>query len=149
MRTAALPPIVAAVVAFAVSGIRRLSPILLESSVSLPSAETLSTYLVSAQFTAFLLVYGLLFGAALLAGMGDADVSATSTALATGASATGSFLLGSVAVLWYLSPDRGPVVTAVFALGASLGVGVQFAVVAYAGVSLGERRGEGPSPIVP
>ncbi|WP_423997423.1 hypothetical protein [Halorubrum trapanicum] len=148
MRTAALPPIVAAVVALAVSGIRRLSPILLESPVSLPSAEALSTYLVSAQFTAFILVYGLLFGAALLAGLRDADVSATSTALATGASATGSFLLGSAAVLWYLSPDRGPVVTAAFALGASLGVGIQFAVVAYAGVSIGERRGEGPSPTV-
>ncbi|ELZ36399.1 hypothetical protein C465_03900 [Halorubrum distributum JCM 9100] len=149
MRTAALPPIVAAIVALAVSGIRRLSPILLESPVSLPSAEALSTYLVSAQFTAFLLVYGLLFGAALLAGLGDADVSATLTALATGASATASFLLGSAVVLWYLGPDRGPVATAVFALGASLGVGIQFAVVAYAGVSLGERRGEGPSPIVP
>ena len=149
MRTAALPPIVAAVVALAVSGIRRLSPILLESPVSLPSAESLSTYLASAQLAAFLLVYGLLFGAALLAGLRDADVSATSTALATGASATGSFLLGSAAVLWYLGPDRGPVVTAVFALGASLGVGIQFAVVAYAGVALGERRREGPSPTAP
>lgn len=149
MRTTALPPIVAAIVALAVSGIRRLSPILLESSVSLPSAEALSTYLVSAQFAAFLLVYGLLFGVALLAGLGNADVSAALTALATGASATVSFLLGLAAVLWYLSPDRGPVVTAVFALGASFGVGIQFAVVAYAGVTLGERRGEGPSPIVP
>lgn len=145
MRTAALPPIVAAVVALAVSGIRRLSPILLRSPVSLPSAETLSVYLMSARFTAFLLVYGLLFGAALLAGLRDADASATSTALATGASASVAFLLGSAAVLWYLGPDRGPIATAVFALGASLGVGVQFAVVAYAGVALGERRREGPS----
>ncbi|WP_158228675.1 hypothetical protein [Halorubrum sp. C191] len=46
MRTAALPPVVAAVVALAVSGIRRLAPILLESSVSLPSTEALSTYLL-------------------------------------------------------------------------------------------------------
>ncbi|TKX61563.1 hypothetical protein EXE48_07060 [Halorubrum sp. ASP1] len=149
MRTAALPPVVAAVVAVAISGIRRLSPILLESPVALPSAETLSTYLVSARFTAFLLVYGLLFGTALLAGLRDGDASATSTALATGASATVAFLLGSVGVFWYLGPDRGPVVTAVFALGASLGVGIQFAVVAYAGVALGAQRGAGPSPIVP
>ncbi|SFR48124.1 MULTISPECIES: hypothetical protein [Halorubrum] len=149
MRTAALPPIVAAVVALAVSGMRRLSPILLESPLSIPSAEALSRYLVSAQFTAFLLVYGLLFGAALASGLRDAEASPTSTALATGASATGSFLLGSVAVLWYLSPDRGPVVTAVFALGASLGVGIQFAVVAYAGVALGESRRGGPSSALP
>ncbi|MGM0448105.1 MAG: hypothetical protein ACQERM_07630 [Methanobacteriota archaeon] len=149
MRTAALPPVVAAVVALAVSGIRRLSPLLLESPVSLPSAEALSTYLVSGRFTAFLLIYGLLFGVALLAGLRDADASATSTALATGASATVAFLAGSIAGLWYLGPDRGPIVAAVFALGASLGVGVQFAVVAYAEVSLGERRSEGPSPIVP
>jgi len=149
MRTAALPPVVAALVALAVSGIRRLAPILLQSPVSLPSGETLSTYLVSARFAAFLLVYGLLFGAALLAGLRDADASTTSTALATGASATVAFLVGSTAVLWYLGPDRGPVVTAVFALGASLGVGIQFAVVAYAGVALGERRREGPSPTLP
>ena len=149
MRTAALPPIVGAVVALAISGIRRLSPILLESEVPLPSAETLSTYVVSARFTAFLLVYGLLFGAALLAGLRDADASATSTALATGASATGAFLLGSVAVFWYLGPSRGPLATAVFALGASLGVGIQFAVVAYAGVALGERRREGAAATAP
>ena len=147
MRTAAIPPVVAAVVALAVSGIRRLSPILLRSPVSLPSAETLSTYLLSARFTAFLLVYGLLFGAALLAGLRDADISATSTALATGASATAAFLLGSVAVLWYLGPDRGPIATAAFALGASLGVGIQFAIVAYAGVSLGEARRDEPNPM--
>ncbi|MDB9251936.1 hypothetical protein [Halorubrum ezzemoulense] len=144
MRTAALPPVVAAVVALAVSGIRRLAPILLESSVSLPSTEALSTYLLSARFTSFLLVYGLLFGVAFLAGLRDADASAASTALATGASATAAFLLGSAAVLWYLGPERGPVATAVFALGASLGVGIQFAVVAYAGVALGESRGDGP-----
>ena len=149
MRTAALPPVVAALVALAVSGIRRLSPILLRSPVSLPSAETLSTYLFSARFTAFLLVYGLLFGAALLAGLRDTDASAAATALATGASATAAFLLGSAAVLWYLGPERGPIATAVFALGASLGVGVQFAVVAYAGVALGESRREGPDPTVP
>ncbi|ELZ44544.1 hypothetical protein C463_08179 [Halorubrum californiense DSM 19288] len=149
MRTAALPPVVAAVVALAVSGIRRLAPILLESPVSLPSAESLSVYLATSQFAAFLLIYGLLFGVALLAGLRDDGVSATSTALATAASATVAFLLGSAAVLWYLGPDRGPVVTAVFALGASLGIGIQFAVVAYAGVALGERHGEGPSPIVP
>jgi hypothetical protein len=149
MRTAALPPVVAAVVALAVSGIRRLAPILLQSPLSLPSAETLSTYVVSARFAAFLLVYGLLFGSALLVGLRDADASATSTALATGASATAAFLLGSAAVRWYLGPERGPVATAVVALGASLGVGIQFAVVAYAGVALGERRSEGPSPTAP
>ena len=149
MRTAALPPVVAAVVALAVSGIRRLSPILLRSPVSLPSAETLSTYLLSARFTAFLLVYGLLFGVALLSGLRDDDASAASTALATGASATAAFLVGSAAVLWYLGPDRGPIATAVFALGASLGVGVQFAVVAYAGVALGEARREGPTATPP
>lgn len=149
MRTAALPPVVAAVVALAVSGIRRLSPIILQSPVSLPSAETLSMYLVSAQFTGFVLVYGLLFGVALASGVRDADVSATSTALATGASATVAFLIGSAAVLSYLGPDRGPVVTAVFALGASLGVGIQFAVVAYAGVALGASRRDGPNPTPP
>ncbi|TKX75236.1 hypothetical protein EXE46_05070 [Halorubrum sp. GN11_10-6_MGM] len=149
MRTAALPPVVAAIVALAVSGIRRLSPILLQSSVSLPSAETLSTYLLSARFTAFLLVYGLLFGVALFTGLRDADAAAASTALATGASATAAFLVGSAAVLWYLGPDRGPIATAVFALGASLGVGVQFAVVAYAGVAIGESRREESSPSLP
>jgi len=146
MRTAALPPAVAAVVALAVSGIRRLAPILLESPVSLPSGETLSVYLASSRFAAFLLIYGLLFGVALRSGLRDADVSATSTALATGASATGAFLVGSAAVLWFLGPGRGPIVTAAFALGASLGIGVQFAVVAYAGVALGDGRRRGPEP---
>ena len=144
MRTAALPPAVAAVVALAVSGIRRLAPILLESSVSLPSAETLSVYVASGRFAAFLLIYGLLFGVALLAGLRDAD--ATSTALATGASATAAFLVGSAAALWFLGPDRGPVLTAALALGASLGIGVQFAVVAYAGVTLGGSRRGDPGP---
>ena len=146
MRTAALPPAVAAVVALAVSGIRRLAPILLESSVSLPSAETLSVYVASSRFAAFLLIYGLLFGVALLAGLRDADVSATSTALATGASATAAFLVGSAAALWFLGPDRGPVLTAALALGASLGIGVQLAVVAYAGVTLGGSRRGDPGP---
>lgn len=146
MRTAALPPIVAAVVALVVSGIRRLSPIILQSSLTLPPAERLSVYLLSARFAAFVLIYGLLFGVALAAGLRDADVSATSTALATGASATVAFLLGSAAVLSYLGPDRGAIATAVFALGASLGVGIQFAVVAYAGVALGASRREGPDP---
>jgi hypothetical protein len=149
MRIAPLPPVVAAVVALAVSGIRRLAPILLRSPVSLPSAETLSVYVVSARFTAFVLVYGLLFGVALAAGIRDADASATATALATGASAAIAFLLGSGAVLWYLGPDRGPIATAVFAVGASLGVGVQFAVVAYAGVALGDSRRGRPDPTVP
>jgi len=97
MRTAALPPVVAAVVALAV-------------------------------------------------GMRDSDISAASTALATGASATVAFLVGSAAVLSYLSADRGVVVTAVFALGTALGVGVQFAVVTYAGVALGEGRRDESEP---
>ncbi|ELZ39687.1 hypothetical protein [Halorubrum tebenquichense] len=140
MRTAALPPTVAAVVALAVSGVRRLSAILIESSVSIRPAERLTTYVMSGRFAAFVLIYGLLFGVALAAGVRDPDVSAASTALATGASATVAFLVGSAAVLSYLSPTRGAVVTAVFALGAALGVGIQFAVVAYAGVSLGDAR---------
>ncbi|ELZ46747.1 hypothetical protein C464_10238 [Halorubrum coriense DSM 10284] len=146
MRTAALPPAVAAVVALAVSGIRRLTPILLESSVSLPPAETFPVYLAGTRFAAFLLIYGLLFGVALRSGLRDADVSATSTALATGASATGAFLVGSAAVLWFLGPSRGLLATAAFALGASLGIGVQFAVVAYAGVALGDSRRRRPEP---
>jgi hypothetical protein len=146
MRTAALPPIVAAVVALAVSGIRRLTPLLLESPVSLPAPESLSAYVAGSRFAAFLLVYGLLFGVALLVGRRNDGVSATATALATGASATVAFLVGSAAVLWYLAPSRGAVLTAVIALGASLGVGVQFAVVAYAGVSLGDGRRDESSP---
>ena len=144
MRTAALPPIVAGVVALAVSGIRRLTPILLQSSVSLPAGERLRVYLMSAQFAGFVLVYGLLFGVALASGVRDADVSAASTALATAASATVAFLVGSAAVFSYLGPEQSLVVTAVLALGASLGVGIQFAVVAYAGVALGESRRDVP-----
>lgn len=140
MRTAALPPTVAAVVALAVSAVRRLSAILLESPVSIRPAERLSTYVMGGRFAAFLLVYGLLFGVALAAGLRDPDVSPASTALATGASATVAFLVGSAAVFSYLSAERSLVVTAVFALGAALGVGVQFAVVVYAGVSLGDAR---------
>jgi len=146
MRTAALPPVVAAVVALAVSGVRRLPAILLESSVSIRPAERLTTYVMGGRFAAFVLLYGLLFGVALAAGTRDPDVSAASTALATGASATVAFLVGSAAVLSYLSPTRGAVVTAVFALGTALGVGVQFAVVAYAGVSLGEARRDESRP---
>ncbi|ELZ52543.1 MULTISPECIES: hypothetical protein [Halorubrum] len=140
MRTAALPPVVAAVVALAVSGIRRLAPILLESSVSIRPAERLTTYVMGGRFAAFVLIYGLLFGVALAVGTRDPGVSAASTALATGASATVAFLVGSAAVLSYITPDQSVIVTAVFALGAALGIGVQFAVVAYAGVSLGEGR---------
>ncbi|GAA0535776.1 hypothetical protein ABNG02_13460 [Halorubrum ejinorense] len=147
MRTAALPPIVAAVVALAVSGIRRFSALLLQSPVSLPPSERFTMYLMSAQFVAFVLIYGLVFGVALGSGLRDADVSPTSTALATGASATVAFLVGSAAVLWYLAPSSGAVLTAVFSLGASLGVGIQFAVVAYAGVSIGEGRRDEPNPM--
>jgi hypothetical protein len=57
-----------------------------------------------------------------------------------------AFLVGSAAVFSYLGPDQSLVVTAVFALGASLGVGIQFAVVAYAGVTLGDSRRDGPAP---
>jgi len=147
MRTAALPPVVAAIVALAVSGIRRFSALLVESPLSLPPSERFTMYIMSAQFVGFVLIYGLVFGVALGAGQRDADVSATSTALATGASATVAFLVGSAAVLWYLTPSSGAVVTAVFALGASLGVGIQFAIVAYAGVSLGEARRDEPNPM--
>ncbi|VTT88106.1 hypothetical protein DM2_1440 [Halorubrum sp. DM2] len=146
MRTAALPPVVAAVVALAVSGIRRLSAILLESSVSIRPAERLTTYVMSGRFVGFALIYGLLFGVAFAAGRRDSDVSATSTALATGASATVAFLVGSAVVLSYLSADRSVVVTAVFALGAGLGIGIQFAVVTYAGISLGDARRDGSNP---
>ncbi|MUW14512.1 hypothetical protein GJ633_07370 [Halorubrum sp. CBA1125] len=140
MNWSPVPPAVAAVAAAAISVARRIAPLILESSIDIPGPGALSLYALGGRAVSFVLVYGLLLGVAYRVGRrgGDAlDVGATT--LATGAVGGLVYLVGSGAVLLWTGPNQD-VIVALGALGSAVGVGVQLAVVAFAGLALGRSR---------
>ncbi|SFH79447.1 hypothetical protein SAMN04488066_1363 [Halorubrum aquaticum] len=140
MSRALLPAAVAAVAAGTTSVTRRIAPILLESSIDLPSTSALSLYIAGGRFVSFALVYGLLLGVAYGIGRaGNGSRGDGSIALATGVIAAVTYLVVTAGTLHWLGPQQGAI-TAVMAVGSSVGVGVQLAVVAFAGLALGRSR---------
>ncbi|SMO56977.1 hypothetical protein [Halorubrum cibi] len=140
MNRALLPAVAAAVAAGTTSVTRRIAPILLESPIDLPATSVLSLYVAGGRFVSFALAYGLLLGVAYRVGRtGDGSPDGGSVALATGLVAAVAYLVATAGTLLWLGPQQGAV-TAVLAVGSSVGVGVQLAVVAFAGVALGQSR---------
>ncbi|MFO8116266.1 MAG: hypothetical protein R6U01_13075 [Halorubrum sp.] len=139
MNWSPIPPAVAAVVAVVVSVTRRLPPLLVGTSIPAPPAERVALYTLGGRFVSFVLVYGLLFGVAVAVGRrrGSTDGDGA-TVLATGLVAAVAYLVASAALLLVL--DTGAVLAnAVAGLGSGVGLGVQLAVVAFAGLALAER----------
>jgi len=137
MNWSPLPPAVAAVVAAAISLIHRNTTILVQSSIDIPNAETLALYTIGGRALAFVLVYGLLLGVAYWVGRhSDDEFGLGTTALATGAVGGVVYLVGTAAILLWVDFDQ-EVVGALAALGSAIGVGVELAVVAFAGLALG------------
>ncbi|WP_128904012.1 hypothetical protein [Halorubrum amylolyticum] len=137
MNWSPVPPAVAAVVAVAISVTRRIPPIILESSIGLSGPGAISLYTLGGRFVAFALVYGLLLGVAYRVGRrGDDALDVGGTTLATGAVGGIAYLVGTGAVLLWIGPDQG-VIVALGALGSAVAVGVELAVVAFAGLALG------------
>jgi len=142
MNVAALLPAVAAVVALASSVLRRLPPLLVSSSVGPSSPQAIAWYAAGGRALLFLLAYGLLFGVAFGVGRrregphGDGRLALTS-----GVAAVIAALVGTGAVLSILDPRQG-VVVLVQALGSAVAAGVQFGVIAFAGLALARYRNE-------
>ena len=138
MNWSPIPPAVAAVVAVAMAVNRRLAPILLETSIGVPSPRALAAYTFGGRFVAFALVYGLLFVVAVAVGRRRSTEGDSAAVLATGVVAAVAYLGASAALLFVLDP-RPALVNAVAGVGSAVGVGVQLAVVAFAGFALAER----------
>jgi len=140
MNTAALLPAVAAVVALASSVLRRLPPLLVSSSIGPSSPQAIAWYAAGGRLLLFLLAYGLLFGVAFGVGRRRADTQGDSRlALASGLAAAVAALVGTGVVLSVLDPRQG-IVVFVQGFGSALSVGVQFAVIAFAGLASARYR---------
>lgn len=142
MNWSPIPPAVAAVVAVAVAVTRRLPPLLVGTSLPSPAAERIALYTLGGRFVSFVLIYGLLFGVAVAVGRRGSTDGDGATVLATGVVGAVAYLVASAALLLVLDPGQ-VLANAVAALGSSVGVGVQLAVVAFAGLALAERRRSG------
>ncbi|EMA57130.1 hypothetical protein [Halorubrum lipolyticum] len=137
MNWSPIPPAVAAVAAAAISVAHRIAPIVLESAIDIPGPGALTLYALGGRTVSFALVYGLLLGAAYLVGRRGGDtIDAGATTLATGVVGAVVYLVGSAAVLLWTGPEQDWVVAA-GTLGSAVGVGVELAVVAFAGLALG------------
>lgn len=142
MNLSAVPPAVAGAVALALGPIRRTAPLLVSSSVDVPSTRTISLSVVGAQLVSFLLVYGLLFGVAFGVGRKRADPrSDGQIALAAGGAAAVGSVVGTAAVLAVLEPQQGAIAI-VQAFGSAVGVGVHLGVVVFAGLALARYRSD-------
>ena len=143
MNWSPIPPAVAAVAAVATAVTRRLPPLLVGSSIPSPSPERIALYTLAGRFASFLLIYGLLLGVAVAVGSHRTSTDGDgATALATGVVAAVAYLGASAALLVVLDPSR-VLTNAVAGVGSAVGVGVQLAVVAFAGLALAERRQTG------
>lgn len=134
-------PFIAGPVALVSSVTRVLVPILLTLPIEAPPSETLSLYIAGSRFSVFVLVYGLLFGLAYWAGSRyDTTIDGPVT-LATGVVAAISYFVGSLVVFQFIGPgEHGWLLTIVQITGSSVGVGVQLAVVAFAGIAAANRN---------
>lgn len=139
MHTAA-PPLVAAVVGVALTVRRYATALLLEFSADV-TPRALTEYALGTRVVAFLLVYGLLFGVAYWTGTRREDASSdTTVAAGTFAVAALSALVSTGAILGVVGTGtRGPLLAAVTAVGSSAAVGVELAVVVFAGVAAARR----------
>jgi glutamate dehydrogenase/leucine dehydrogenase len=118
---------------------RRLPPLLLEASIGVPSPRALAAYTLGGRFVAFALVYGVLFGVAFAVGRRRESTDGESvTVLATGVAGALAALVATGATLLVVDSRQG-LVTALAGLGGSAAIGVQLAVVAFAGLALAER----------
>lgn len=139
MNWSPVPPAVAAVVAVAVAVTHRLPPLVVGSSIANPSPESVALYAVGGRFVSFVLIYGLLLGVAVAVGRRRESTDGDgATVLATGVVAAVAYLGAGAALLFVLDP-RPVLVNAVAGVGSAVGVGVQLAVVAFAGLALSER----------
>lgn len=135
-----VPPVVAGVVAVALTVQRYLTALLVELQVDV-SARALTRLTLGGRFVAFVLVYALLFGVAYWAGTRRSDTDSDAVlAGATFAVAAVCALVATAAVVGTLGFEaRGPVFAAVTVLATSTATGVELAVVAFAGVAVGRR----------
>lgn len=141
MRPRAVLPFVAGVAAAVLSITRRSSTLLLESSITTPPPETLSLIVLGSRVVAFVLVYGLVLGVAYRIGAHWEGVSTDGTlALGAGIVGAATYFVGTGAVLLSLEAHQNALVSALGVLGSTVSVGVQLAVVAFAGLALGHRR---------
>lgn len=142
MNLSAVPPLVAAGVALALSVLRRLPPLLVSSPIDAPPVQRLGLYVAAGQLVSFLLVYGLLFGVSFTVGRRRDDPRSDGRiALAAGLAAAVVTLVGTAVVLLIAEPRQGAAVV-LQALGSTLGVGAQLAVVVFAGLALARYRNE-------
>ena len=140
MNAAALLPAIAAVVALASSVLRRLPPLLVSTSAGPSSPQAIAWYAAGGRFLLFVLLYGFLFGVAFGVGRRRADPQGDGRiALLSGLAAVVAALVGTGIVLSVLDPRQG-VVVFVQAFGSALAAGVQFAVIAFAGLALARYR---------
>ncbi|WP_244510274.1 hypothetical protein [Natronobacterium texcoconense] len=124
-----------------VAGVQRRSTnLLLELTSTGPSTDF--QVLLGGRFAAFVAVYGLLFGLAYLVGTrSTTTVDDVTISLLTGAVAAVVSLVTTGLIDWSLEPNYAdPVLGTVALIGSSIGTGVQFAVVAFAGIALARRR---------
>jgi hypothetical protein len=133
-------PLVAGVAAVALTLRRYVATLLFELQVDV-TPRIVTSYALGARFAAFVVVYALLLGVAYWAGARREDASGDAVLVgATFAVAAVSALVATVVVLAVVGAGtRGPVFAAVTAVGSSAAVGVQLAVVAFAGVAAGRR----------
>ncbi|WP_435349693.1 hypothetical protein [Haloarchaeobius sp. HRN-SO-5] len=137
-----VPPIVAGIVAIVVGLTRYIVPLVFEFEVFEPSQSMLSVSIAWARFLSFVLVYVVLFGLAYWVGTRQADASTDGPlVLATGGIAAVCYLVTATLVVFLVNaPFEGnALLVAIRTLGASVSVGVQLAVVTFAGVALARR----------
>ena len=136
-----LPPATAAAVALAISLTRSVTTVAVGTPIDVPGQGALTLYRLGGRAVGFVLVYGLLLGVAYRVGRRGDALDVGPTALATGLVGGVSFLLGTGAVLAWIGPQN--VIVVVGTVGTAVGVGVELAVVALAGLSLGRLRTTG------
>ena len=142
MKLSAVPPLVAAGVGVALSVLRRLPPLLVSSPIDTPPVRRIGLYVAGGQFVSFLLVYGLLFGVSFAVGRRRDDPGSDGRiALASGLAAAVVTLVGTGVVL-LIADLRQSAAVILQALGSTLGVGAQLAVVVFAGLALARYRSE-------
>ncbi|AEH38156.1 hypothetical protein [Halopiger xanaduensis] len=139
MNSSALPPIVAGVVGAIVSVTRRLAALLLELSSTGPSTEVITRTTLGGRALVFALTYGALFGLAYRAGTRTDPRADGRLTVVTGVVAAIGYLVGSAIVFRVLSTRRHPALAGLLELGSGVAVGVQLAVVTFAGLALARR----------
>ncbi|QHS15805.1 hypothetical protein [Halopenitus persicus] len=152
MNVVALLPIVAGIAAVVIGVTRRLSLLLIELDGATLAPRLLALTTLGGRFVSFLAVYGLVLGTAYLVGRRDeprrdetrkdeiGTTLRTNHVLPAGGVAALAHLLTAGAILLVVELAQSWIVTVAVLVGSSVGVGVQIAIVAVAGLALGARR---------